>query len=151
MRGHSKIVTSVALNNDGSKLATGSGDETVRIWAVGSAGTYDCESTLTFHRDHHYAPVGSVCFSPCGKNIVSGGGEDVNQGSPDDFWIRIEDAKTGTCQFYATVDSSVYSVAFSPDGSRFAAAHSTEISIFDAQTQAKVGSRLSGHRYPPKL
>jgi WD40 repeat protein len=47
--GHPKIVTSVAWNIDGSKLATGSGDQTVRIWAVGSAGTFECESTLNGH------------------------------------------------------------------------------------------------------
>jgi hypothetical protein len=43
---HSRQVTSVAWNNDGSKLATGSYDRTVRIWAVGSGGTFDCQSTL---------------------------------------------------------------------------------------------------------
>ena len=44
-------VTSVAWNNDGSKLATGSWDNAVRIWAVGSAGTFQCESTLRGHSD----------------------------------------------------------------------------------------------------
>ena len=90
LTGHSKIVTSVAWNKDGSKLATGSWDKTVRIWAVGSAGTFKCQSKLA-------------------------------------------------------VDHYVSSVAFSPDGSKIAAAHSKKISIFDAQTQAKLGSPLNGH------
>ena len=41
---------SVAWNNDGTKLASGSYDKTVRIWSVGSAGTFECESALTGHR-----------------------------------------------------------------------------------------------------
>ena len=51
LTGHSKIVTSVAWNKDGSKLASGSGDKSVRIWAVGSAGTFKCESSLSGHSD----------------------------------------------------------------------------------------------------
>ena len=46
LTGHSCSVQSVAWNNDGSKLATGSYDNTVKIWAVGSAGTFECVSTL---------------------------------------------------------------------------------------------------------
>ncbi len=91
MNGHLGCVTSVAWNNDGNKLASGSYDQTVRIWSVGSAGTFECESTLT-------------------------------------------------------VGSEVTRVAFSPDGSKIAAAHWDEIQVFDAQAQAKLGSPLSGHK-----
>ena len=91
LSGHSMVVSSVAWNNDGTKLATGSWDMTVRIWAVGSAGTFKCESKLIGHDD----PVRSVCFSPCGRKIVSGGGlgEEYEGG---DFSIRIWDGETGT-------------------------------------------------------
>jgi WD40 repeat protein len=51
LTGHSHFVHSVAWNNDGSKLATGSHDKTIKIWAVGSAGTFECHSTLTGHSD----------------------------------------------------------------------------------------------------
>ena len=44
-------VRSVAWNNDGTKLATGSDDETIRVWSVGSAGTFECQSTVTGHSD----------------------------------------------------------------------------------------------------
>jgi WD40 repeat protein len=46
-----------------------------------------------------------------------------------------------------TVDSAlgVTSVAFSHDGSIIAAAYLKKIQLFDAQTQAKLGSPLSGH------
>jgi WD40 repeat protein len=90
--GHSSYVSSVAWDNDGTKLATGSWDETVRIWTVGSAGTFECQSTLSGQN----APVRSVCFSPCGTKIVSGGGLGEEYEGNEDFSIRIWDAETGS-------------------------------------------------------
>ena len=55
---------SVAWNNDGTKLASGSYDKTVRIWSVGSVGTVECESTLTVGSE-----VTSVAFSPDGELV----------------------------------------------------------------------------------
>ena len=63
LNGHSCRVTSVAWNNDGSKLATGSWDETVRIWSVGSDGTYECQSTLNGHSRYVTAVSYSCLFS----------------------------------------------------------------------------------------
>ena len=51
LTGHSRPVTSVAWNNDGTKLVSGSSDRTVKIWSVGSAGTFECQSTLSGHSD----------------------------------------------------------------------------------------------------
>jgi len=45
---HNYRVTSVTWSEEG-KLASGSDDKTVKIWSVGSKGTYECESTLTGH------------------------------------------------------------------------------------------------------
>ena len=45
---HNYRVLSVAWSKDG-KLASSSCDETVKIWSVGSTGTFECESTLTGH------------------------------------------------------------------------------------------------------
>ena len=50
LTGHSSRVESVSWNIDGTKLASG-GDKTVRIWAVGSAGTFECQSTLRGQSD----------------------------------------------------------------------------------------------------
>ena len=50
LEGHGGNVRSVAWNHDGTKLASGSEDMTVKIWSAGSSGTFECESTLTGHR-----------------------------------------------------------------------------------------------------
>jgi WD40 repeat protein len=60
------------------------------------------------------------------------------------IWQR-DSAGTFNCQSTLTVDSGVDSVAFSPNGSIIAAANGYEIQLFDAQTQAKLGSPLRGH------
>ena len=131
----SRYVTSVTWNNDGSKLATGSGDETAMIWSLGSTGTLECKSTLRGHSDS----VMSVTWNNDGTKLATGS---------LDRTVRIWSvSSTGTfeCQSTLTVGSPVYCVAFSPDGSKIAAAHSNGIQVFDAQTQAKLGSPLSGH------
>ena len=45
-KGHSNVVSSVAFSADGKTLATGSYDETVRLWDVASG---QCTATLEVH------------------------------------------------------------------------------------------------------
>jgi WD40 repeat protein len=129
--GHSGIVTSVAWNNDGTKLVSGSWDETGKIWSVGSAGAFECQSTLTV-----VWAVTSVAFSPNGSIIA------VAYFKKIQLFDAQTQAKLGSP---LNVDSQVESVAFSPDGSFIAAAYRNKIQLFDAQTQEKRGSPLSGH------
>ena len=85
LSGHSNVVTSVAWNNDGSKLATGSWDKTVKIWSVGSAGTFECESTLRGDKQ-----INCVAFSPDGKILAAGDGSFGDAGN-----VRLYDTVTG--------------------------------------------------------
>ena len=80
--------------------------------------------------------VNAVHWSPDDKSLAS---------ASNDSTVRIWDASTRQCVSTLTVDSYVSSVAFSPDGLKIAAAYSNEIQLFDAQTQLKLGSPLSGH------
>ena len=101
--GHSSFVTSVAFSPDGTKIVSGSVDNTVRVWDANTGALY---ATLEGHSDW----VTSVAFSPDGTKIVSGS---------DDNTVRVWDANTGT--LYATLEGHsrrVTSVAFSPDGTK---------------------------------
>jgi WD40 repeat protein len=135
LSGHSRPVTSVAWNNDGSNLATGSWDESVKVWSVSSADTFECQSTLS----GHWGPVASVAWNNDSSKLATGSWDKTVR-----IWA-VGSAGTFKCQSKLAVDHYVSSVAFSPDGSKIAAAHSKKISIFDAQTQAKLGSPLNGH------
>ena len=48
-------VYSVCFSADGKFIASGSKDETVKVWSVGSSGDFECQSTLTGHT--RYVPV----------------------------------------------------------------------------------------------
>ncbi|KAJ6610858.1 quinon protein alcohol dehydrogenase-like superfamily [Mycena sp. CBHHK59/15] len=101
--GHASSVTTVVFSPDGSRIASSSGDRTVRIWSV---ATGQQERELVGHTDY----VNTVAFSPDGSRIVSGS---------DDKTVRIWSVATGQ-QGRELVGHTNYvnTVAFSPDGSR---------------------------------
>ncbi|KAF2788429.1 WD40 repeat-like protein, partial [Melanomma pulvis-pyrius CBS 109.77] len=57
LKGHSDSVSSVAFSPDLTQLASGSGDQTVKIWDASSG---ECLSTLKGHSGY----VNSVAFLP---------------------------------------------------------------------------------------
>ncbi|KAF8236925.1 hypothetical protein L208DRAFT_575613 [Tricholoma matsutake] len=63
--GHSKQVRTVVFSPDGSRVVSGSDDNTVRIWNV---ATGESEAELKGHSGSVY----SVVFSPDGSRVVSG-------------------------------------------------------------------------------
>ena len=86
-------VFSVSWSPDGTKIASGSQDKTIKIW---NAQTGQCVSTLSGHND----PVRSVCFSPCGTKIVSVGGKETDWFSncwSNEVWEIFE-----TCRIWDT-------------------------------------------------
>ncbi|KAJ7017427.1 WD40-repeat-containing domain protein [Mycena alexandri] len=99
MEGHSGSVYSVAFSPNGTLIVSGSDDETVRIWDTMTGA----EVT---NMKGHSGGVRSVAFSPNGVYVVSGS---------DDETVRIWDARTGA---EVTKMEGLYSVAFSPDGTR---------------------------------
>jgi WD40 repeat protein len=65
LTGHSGWVTAIAFSPEGKQVASGSDDETIKLW---DATTGDLQQTLTGHS----GPVRAVAFSRDGKQIASG-------------------------------------------------------------------------------
>ncbi|KAK3341839.1 WD40-repeat-containing domain protein [Lasiosphaeria hispida] len=128
--GHKLEVQSVAFLGDGSRLASGSSDQTIKIW---DTITGECVRTLTGHGNYVY----SVAFSGDGSRLASGS---------EDQTIKIWDTITGECVRTLTDHgNSVYSVAFSGDGSRLASGSEDQtIKIWDTITGECVRT-LTGH------
>ncbi|KAJ3874888.1 quinon protein alcohol dehydrogenase-like superfamily [Lentinula edodes] len=133
LQGHDDWVSSVAFSPDGTRIVSGSGDHTVRIWDASTGAQIGVP--LQGHDDW----VSSVAFSPDGTRIVSGS---------HDHTVRIWDASTGA-QIGVPLqghDDWVSSVAFSPDGTRIVSgSHDHTVRIWDASTGAQIGVPLQGH------
>ena len=130
LRGHTNAVHSVAFSPDGSLLASGSDDDTIRLWNA-ETGTH--LRTLEGHSD----PVRSVVFSPDGNLLASAGWNDT---------IHLWDPETGThLRTLSGHTGSVRSVVFSPDGQTLASWSSDDtIRLWDVETGTHLRT-LSGH------
>ncbi len=131
--GHSSNVESVAFSPNGITIASGSGDNTIKLWDVASGTEL---MTLKGHSEE----IQSVAFSPEGKTIASGG---------LDKTIKLWDAVSGKELKSLTGHSDmVYSVAFSPDGKTIASGSLDHtIKIWDAASGKELKS-LKGHWDP---
>ncbi|MFM5892187.1 MAG: hypothetical protein ACKOQS_28495, partial [Dolichospermum sp.] len=79
LTGHSNRIRSVAYSPDGQTLASGSVDDTIKLWDV---KTGNLLQTLS----DHSSSVCSVAYSPDGQTLASGS---------DDKTIKLWDVKTG--------------------------------------------------------
>ena len=64
LKGHSDYIRLLSFSPDGSRLASGSHDKTVRLWD-GTTG-----SPIAIFRGHSYS-IGSLSFSPDGSRLAS--------------------------------------------------------------------------------
>ena len=105
LQGHSNFITSVAISPDGTCIASGSYDKTIRLWDAASG------TSIGEPLQGHYRSVRSVAFSPDGTRIASGS---------DDNTVQLWDAASDTAIGGPVQGPShpVRSVAFSPDSTR---------------------------------
>ena len=120
LRGHTNAVASVAFSPDGRRVATGSTDNTAKIWDAQTG-----EELMTLRG--HAGVIWSIAFSPDGRRLATGS---------TDKTAKIWDAQTGmelmTLNGHADI---IMSIAFSPDGRRLATASEDKTAkIWDAQT-----------------
>ncbi|KAF1965715.1 HET-R [Bimuria novae-zelandiae CBS 107.79] len=132
LEGHRHEVNSVAFSPDSTRLASGSRDNTVKIWDASSGA---CLSTLKGHSSH----ISSVAFSPDSTQLTSGS---------EDKTVKIWDASSGACLSTLEGHSShISSVAFSPDSTRLASGScDNTVKIWDASSGACL-STLKGHSH----
>ncbi|MFH0901743.1 MAG: WD40 repeat domain-containing protein, partial [Pseudomonadota bacterium] len=127
LSGHRGLVRVVAFSPDGSLLASGSDDRTVRIWDIAN-GTE--QRTLA---GFHTGMVYGVAFSPDGRWLASGDGS-----------IALWEVANG--KLVKRIEGSV-PIAFSPDGRRLAMAESSgAIMVRDVVSGT---SRALGNQPPP--
>ena len=119
-------VSSVAFSPDGSTLASGSSDYTVRLW---DAVTGQEKAVLTGHS----GVVNSVAFSPDGSTLASGSSD-----------VRLWDAVTGQEKAVLRHRNVVNYITFSPDGSTLASATYRGVRVWDAVT-GQEKSDLTGY------
>ncbi|HEX3147231.1 MAG TPA: pentapeptide repeat-containing protein, partial [Gemmataceae bacterium] len=80
--GHTSSVRACAWSPDGTRIVSGSGDTSLKVW---DAATGTCRLTL----QGHTTSVTACAWSPDGTRIVSGS---------DDNSLKVWDAATGTCR-----------------------------------------------------
>jgi len=130
LRGHSNTVLSVRYNRTGNRLATGSKDNTVRLWDAGSG------QTLAI-LEGHGSWVHSVDFSADGRLLASGSA---------DRTVKLWNTETGRLiRTFHGHSSEVMSVQFSPAGHRIASGSEDETVRIWAADSGKLERELTGH------
>jgi hypothetical protein len=128
IRGHRDSLYTAALSPDGTLLATGGYDNTIKLWNVASGQELQ---TL----DAHNGAVFEVAFRPGGKVLASASG---------DRTVKLWDVATG--ERLDTLKEStqeLYALAISPDGTRLAAAGvDNRIRVWRLTPDAREGTNL---------
>ena len=126
LTGHSNSVRSVAFSRDSRTLASGSWDNTIKLWDVQTQREI---VTITGHSNG----VLSVAFSPDGRTLASGSWDNI---------IKLWDVQTQRQIATLTGHSSfVQSLAFSPDGRTLASGSCDKmIKLWDVQTQRQIAT-----------
>ncbi len=96
---HTDVVSTLAFSSDGSALASGSWDGTLKLWNL--------QSGALLWKGRHTNTISCVAFSPDGKLLASCG---------RDAAVHLWDAHSGTNLQILPHSGAVYRVTWSPDG-----------------------------------
>lgn len=130
LRGHSGAIHALALSADGRWVATGSEDQTIRIWDL-SDGTL--QTVLSGHR----GAVRCLSFSADSERLLSGGS--------DNRAILWSVAQAAPLTHLVGHSAAINSVAFSPDGWRaLTGSQDNTIKLWDSSPYAH-STASNGH------
>jgi len=126
LTGHTDTVWRIAFSPDGSLLASGSADQTVKLWDVTSG-----KEVRTLRG--HTGSVNSVAFAPDGKVLASGS---------RDGTVKLWDVATGEeVRTLTGHKDGVSSVVFSPDGKLLASgAWDNTVRLWDVASGKQVNA-----------
>lgn len=129
-QGHLGGLNSVSWSPNGEWLASGSWDDTVRVWSRAGGKTYRI-------LQGHTARVWSVDWHPDGRRLLSAG---------RDATVRVWDAFSGQeLRVFTGPQADVLMARWSPDGTQIAASSDDgSVWIWDAQT-GETRQELNGH------
>ena len=130
LTGHSGTVWFVSFSPDGQVLASGSDDDTIKLWDVGS------RREIATLKGHSY-DVFSVSFSPDGQVLASGSRDNTIK-----LWDMDSRREIATLKGHS---NTVSSVSFSPDGQVLASGSLDKtIKLWDVGSRREIAA-LKGH------
>jgi WD40 repeat protein len=141
LSGHTQPIISVAMSPDGKTIASGSQDNTIKLW---NTETGELLETL----NGHHSAIIALAFSPDGKILASSSNHEFNDGT-----IKLWDLNTSKLRKslgVSLVNLRVGSLAFSRDQQYLASGHigftavDTAIRIWQID-RGKVAHTLKGH------
>ena len=123
LTGHTEPVSVIAFSRQGNLLVSGSYDGKLRLW---NPHTHQLLMILNAGDRIGYNKIGAVAFSPDGRTLANGIGDD----------IQLWDTHTGQHKHnISRGESSIFYLAFSPDGHTLASASiSDNIQLWDPHT-----------------
>jgi WD40 repeat protein len=133
LKGHAGGLYGVCFRPNGKRLATAGSDRTVMVW--------DAETgQKLFTTPAQSQAVASVAYSPDGRHLASGGGSwDLGAQEKQPCEVKVWDPETGRETLLGKHDSSVVSLAFSPDGRRLASAsYDQTVKVWEPATGREV-------------